>query len=66
MKQYDKTKKEMTVTLLDIENCEDIRANRKIYIPVKKYGMDGYYRIKSAQHTLNNNTHKIAVTIDFS
>lgn len=66
LKQYDKTKKEMTVTLLDIENCEDIRANRKIYIPVKKYGMDGYYRIKSAQHTLNNNTHKIAVTIDFS
>ena len=66
LNQYNKTKKEMTVTLLDIENCEDIRANRKIYIPIQKYGMDGYYRVKSAQHTLANNNHKIAITVDFS
>lgn len=63
---YNATKKELTVTLLDIENCEDIRAKRKIPITIKKYGVDGYFKVKSAQHSLANNIHKINVTIDFS
>lgn len=63
---YNATKRELTVTLLDVENCEDIRAKRMIPITISKYGVDGYYKVKSAQHTLANNTHKINVTIDFS
>ncbi len=63
---YNATKRELTVTLLDIENCEDIRAKRMIPITISKYGVDGYYKVKSAQHTLANNAHKINVTIDFS
>jgi cell wall-associated NlpC family hydrolase len=63
---YNATKKELTVTLLDVEGCEEIRAKRMIPISITKYGVDGYYKVKSAQHNLSNNMHKINVTIDFS
>ncbi|MEY8001620.1 hypothetical protein AB8U03_15730 [Clostridium sp. Mt-5] len=66
LNNFNSTKRELTVTLLDVAGCEDIRANRKINIQIPKYGMDGYYGVKSAQHTLANSIHKIAVTIDFS
>lgn len=63
---YNATKKELTVTLLDVEGCEEIRAKRMIPITISKYGVDGYYKVKSAQHSLSNNIHKINVTLDFS
>lgn len=66
LKSFNGTKKEMTITLEDIEGCENIRAKRKISISIKKYGVDGYFKVKSASHTLTNNRHKINVTIDFS
>lgn len=63
---YNSTKKELSVTLLDIEGCEELKAKRMIPITIAKYGVDGYYKVKSAQHSLANNTHKINVSIDFS
>ena len=63
---YNATKRELTVTLTDVEGCENITAKRSIPISVSKYGVQGYYKVKSAQHTLNNGIYKIAVTIDFS
>lgn len=63
---YNGTKRELTCTLVDIENCEDIRAKRSIYISIARYGLQGYYKIKSAQHSLNNGIHKVTVVIDFS
>ena len=39
---------------------------RKLNVQIPKYGVSGDYRVKSAQHTLSNNSHKISVTIDFS
>ncbi|WP_368076680.1 C40 family peptidase [Clostridium tyrobutyricum] len=63
---FDATNKEFTVTLLDVEGCEDIRANRKIYIDLGNYGVKGYYKVKSANHTVNNGIHKIQITVDFS
>lgn len=63
---YDATKRELTVTLTDIEGCEGIRAKRSIPISISKYGIQGYYKVKSAQHSLNDGVYKIAVTIDFS
>lgn len=66
LENYNGTKKELTCNLLDIEGCEEIRAKRNIYISIEKYGVNGYYKVKSSAHTLANNIHKIAVTIDFS
>ncbi|AGY77993.1 C40 family peptidase [Clostridium autoethanogenum] len=63
---FDATNREVTVTLLDVENGENIRPNRQIYIDISRYGVKGYYKIKSAQHTLNGNVHKIQITVDFS
>lgn len=66
LKNFNGTKKEFTIPILDIEGCEDIKAKRKIKIEISKYGLNDYYKIKSAQHTLSNNIHKISLTIDFS
>lgn len=66
LNNFDATKREFTCTLLDVENGENIRPNRQIYIDINKYGVKGYYKIKSAQHTLNGNAHKIQITVDFS
>ncbi len=63
---FNGTKKELTCTLLDVVGGEDIRAKRMIPISIKKYGVNCYYKVKSAQHSLSNNVHKISVTIDFS
>ena len=63
---YNGTKKELTCTLLDISGCEDIRAKRSIPITIARFGVDGYYKVKSAQHSLNDEVHKITVVIDFS
>lgn len=66
LKNFNATNKEFTVTLLDVEGCEDIRANRLIYIDISKYGVKGNYKIKNAQHTVNSDIHKIQITVDFS
>lgn len=63
---FNATKKEMTFGILDVYGCENLRANRKLNVQIPKYGISGDYRVKSAQHTLSNNSHKISVTIDFS
>lgn len=63
---FNGTKKELTVSILDIEGCENVKAKRKIKIEIPQYGVNDYYRIKSAQHTLTNNIHKISLSIDFS
>ncbi|WP_207670782.1 C40 family peptidase [Clostridium sp. AWRP] len=66
LNNYDATNREVTLNLTDIEGCEDIRAKRSIPVDISKYGVNGYFKVKSAQHNLSNNTHKIQVTIDFS
>lgn len=66
LSNFNATNKEFTATLLDISGCEDIKANRKIYIDISKYGVKGYYKVKNAQHTLKSGTHKVQVTVDFS
>lgn len=66
LNQHNRTKKEISISILPIENGEDIRAKRMIKVSIPMYGVDGYYKIKSAQHSLQNNNHKINLTIDFS
>lgn len=67
LNNFDSTSKQLTTTLLDIEGCENLRANRKIYIDLSQYGVKDYYKVKSASHTISaGGIHKIQVTIDFS
>ncbi|KZL93560.1 XkdQ/YqbQ family protein [Clostridium magnum] len=57
------TEREATFNVLGLEDAELIRCNRKLPLTIKKYGLDGVFRIKSCSHTLNNNNHKINITI---
>lgn len=63
----NKTKKEFTIPTVAIEGGENVKANRLIHLNLEKYGVtDGWYQIKTANHNLANNIHKIDLTIDFS
>ncbi len=66
LREKNKTKKELTFNTIDTGKGIYINSNRIIKVDVRKYGVNGWYRIKSTQHTLNNNVHKIGITIDFS
>ncbi|GAA0081382.1 XkdQ/YqbQ family protein [Clostridium sp. CTA-6] len=66
LREKNKTKKEITFNTIDTGKGIYINCNRIIRVDVRKYGVNGWYRIKSTQHTLNNNLHKIGITIDFS
>ncbi len=66
LREKNKTKKELTFNTIDTGKGIYINCNRMIRVNLGKYGVNGWYRIKSTQHTLNNNIHKIGITIDFS
>lgn len=66
LKEKNKIKKELTFNTIDTGKGIYINCNRLIRVNLGKYGVNGWYRIKSTQHTLNNNIHKIGITIDFS
>ncbi|MGO5072335.1 XkdQ/YqbQ family protein [Clostridium sporogenes] len=66
LKEKNKVKKELTFNTIDTGRGIYINCNRLIRVNLGKYGVNGWYRIKSTQHTLNNNLHKIGITIDFS
>ncbi|NFM25182.1 hypothetical protein FDB84_12225 [Clostridium sporogenes] len=66
LKEKNKVKKELTFNTIDTGKGIYINCNRLIKVNLSKYGVNGWYRIKSTQHTLNNNIHKIGITIDFS
>ncbi|EKS4345781.1 hypothetical protein QB607_003818 [Clostridium botulinum] len=66
LKEKNKVKKELTFSTIDTGKGIYINCNRLIKVNLSKYGINGWYRIKSTQHTLNNNIHKIGITIDFS
>lgn len=62
----NRTKRELSIQAAAIENGENIKAKRMIYINIAKYDAVGWYKIKNANHNLSNNIHKIDLTIDFS
>ncbi|MBN3398159.1 XkdQ/YqbQ family protein [Clostridium botulinum] len=66
LKEKNKVKKELTFNTIDTGKGIYINCNRMIRVNLDKYNVNGWYRIKSTQHTLNNNIHKIGITIDFS
>ncbi|MHB9927876.1 XkdQ/YqbQ family protein [Clostridium botulinum] len=66
LKEKNKVKKELSFNTIDTGKGIYINCNRLIRVNLDKFGVNGWYRIKSTQHTLNNNIHKIGITIDFS
>jgi len=62
----NRTKKEFSIPTVAIENGEVVKADRMIFISIPQYGMNGWYEISTANHSLQNNIHKIDLTIDFS
>lgn len=50
--------------IIVLDGGEDIKANRLIYLNAGSR-LCGYYKIKSATHTLNKGTHKVNITIEW-
>ncbi|MGE4272056.1 MAG: hypothetical protein AB7E31_04200 [Desulfitobacterium sp.] len=62
----NRTKKELTLSTVAIDGGEIVKAKRMIQINLGKYGINGWYKIKAAEHKLANSQHSIGITIDFS
>ena len=63
LKENDKVKFDTSLNLLVTEGAEIIRANRLIQINNGK--LNGWYKIKSATHTLSNGMHTISISLEF-
>ncbi|MEG0900225.1 MAG: hypothetical protein RSF40_11020 [Oscillospiraceae bacterium] len=58
-----KVKYSTSLSLLVLSGGEDILANKLIYIDAGE--LKGYYKIKSASHTLSNNKHLVTVELEW-
>lgn len=56
-------KRSTSIPLVVLDEKVDIKANRVMYI--KKGPLDGYYKIKSASHTLADGMHKCNIEIEY-
>lgn len=63
LKKLNKTKASTTIELTVISGAELIRANRKIQLT--KGGLNGWYRITSATHTLSRGDYKVSINIEW-
>lgn len=64
LKENNKIFKNITLPMIALEDGDDIRANRLIELNIPSMGLSGWHRIKSAQHSLQNNIHKVNVEIE--
>lgn len=53
---------EMPLDILGLEGCEYIKANRLLYVKIASKNIEGWYRVKSANHSLANGSHKVSLT----
>ncbi len=63
LKANNKIFKDTSFDVLGIKDAETIKANRLIQIKAGK--LNGWYRIKSASHTLSNNKHTVNIGLEF-
>lgn len=61
----NKIKKEMNINIIALEKGEEIKSNRLIYLDIKEKNIKGWYRIKSANHSLSNGLHKVGLTFEY-
>ena len=63
LKASNKVFKDTSFDVLGLKGAETIKANRLIQLNIGK--LRGWYRIKSASHTLSNNKHTVNISIDW-
>lgn len=64
LRQYNKVFKSTSINVLGIDGAETIRANRLIELNVGNK-LKGWYKIKSANHTLSNNKHNVTIELEW-
>lgn len=65
LKDSNRVKKEMSINIIAIENGEEIKSNRLIYLDIKERNIKDWFRIKSASHSLENDLHKVSLTFEY-
>ncbi len=63
LKENNRIFRDTSFDVLGIKDAETIKANRLIYIKAGK--LNGWYRIKSASHTLSNNKHTVNIGLEW-
>ena len=63
LKENNKPKRETTLNLLMLDGANTIKSNRLIELNVGK--LKGWYKIKSASHTLASGQHMVSISIDW-
>lgn len=63
LKQLNKQTSTKTVTLIVTKGAWSIRKNRLIYLKTKR--LKGWYRIRSCTHTVQGNTHKCEIELEW-
>lgn len=64
LKSKNKIFKNTSINVLGIQGAETIRANRLIELNIKNK-LKGWYRIKSASHSLTNGSHKVNISLEW-
>lgn len=66
LKAHDSVSLEISINIVDAGGCWQVKAGRMLPLVIKEYGINGTYKIKSAQHSLAGYCHTIQVTLDCS
>lgn len=64
LKEKNKIFKSTSFDVVGVKDAETIRANRMIYLNVGSR-LNGYYKIKSATHTLSKGVHKVNISLEW-
>lgn len=64
LKESNKIIYSSSFEVIALEGGDDIKANRMIYLKAGSR-LDGYYKIKSAKHTLTKGLHKVNISIEW-
>lgn len=64
LEESNKIERSTSIPIVAFDRADDIKANRLIYLNAGSK-LCGYYKIKSASHTLEKNLHKVNLSIDW-
>lgn len=64
LKANDKVALDVQINIVDAGGCWQVKAGRMFPLAIPKFGINGSYKIKSAQHTLSDYCHTIQVNLD--
>jgi len=62
--EKNKIFKSTSFDVMAVQDAETIRANRLIYLHAGSR-LDGYYKIKSARHTMSKGNHKVNISLEW-